>query len=966
MNEIERPRLYALLDTDQHVMLCGPLGYGKSVLLRQYTAVRQNTRMVSARRNSKDVNTLLGAVLPGATTLDDLAAAGVTTLIIDSAHLAPAALIETLLQQAQAQDDLRLIIAVRHSSYAGFQPMLRRNTIRVLTNTQLAFTRDEAAHATRGLDTYAAHLGWPVVVSGQESAHFELNEFLQDAVMDLPGNFQETLKEAVRSNNLPGLLLDWKIAGHLPGIANLGFPLIEQAGSLIVHPILTEHLAGHEAPAAITRGVSEALRSHLQLVRNTDNLTQRKMIVESYFAAHGEDEPSIQARIELLESVPRNEMSARQRDRLARFLISVGRMNDAQLLLDVQRGRHAETGQTYFSLARVANYRNELPAMKDFLKTARSLVTGDAELSKILGMESLLETRLSGGDLTRALALAEERHSVASRSGLLYEELASYWNIANAHQYLGNLQGAANAAQAGLERARNHPHQDNIMLDLLVILSDTLKSLGRHDEALESIQESLTFNENDAETAYSGVPYAYFTRGLVYLELGQNHDAVASFQVATQHFGLRENLAGVLLPLSFQAYAEWRLGWTESLLKTHTALTHVTKKIRIKAEYVEWQAYVPLVEGLYHLSRHEPQWALEELRKTRIEGHEMYDSVLLSVLLMLQIQLKGGVFNPQDAAVLLRLLDFTTAPDDITLVAYADDFEDVVRAMIDHGPQPERFRKVLAHPRPKAGAKPHYHVTLQTMTPQPTISINGVRLPATNLYPVYTLAYLTYKHARNNAEWVSSDMLAQELYADHKGNAQSSVSYLRTALTQRDQEIEQDLLSAKNDRRGYRLTPKPHVTVEMDVFGYLSPAFSDANPDEETLWQMLRDIQPFLQTRKDPTRPVSPFILEVNKDLRKQAKAVARHLETQARQHGHERRAALALALYLRFDQNDYDLIHEIATLIPAGHPLRPHVTALNRDANDGQQLSLKLSQLIEALNAPVITPTRVPSHAAE
>jgi len=952
MNELERPRLYALLDTDRHVMVCAPLGYGKSVLLRQYAAVRPDARLAIARKNSRDIGTLLGTVLPGAATLSDLTDAGIATLIVDQGHLAPPALIETLLQQAQAQDDLRVIIAVRHTQYAGFQSMLRRGTLRVLTNTQLAFTREEAATVPQGGETYGEHLGWPVVVSGQESAHFELNEFLNDTVMDLPATFQEALREAVRLNNLPLLMLDWKIGGHQPDLINLGFPLIEQGSTLVVHPLLTEHLAGHEAPVVASKGVSEALKSHLQLVRTTDDVARRKMIVDSYFTSHGEDELTINARIELLESVPRNEMSSQQRDRLARFLINVGRMNDAQLLLDVQRARNTDTHQTFLSLARIANYRNDLPAVKSYLNSARTLAASDIERSKVLGLESLLETRLSEGNFERALALAEERHTVAVRTGSVYEELASYWNIANAYQYLGDLQGAANAAQTGLELAGSQSNQDNIMLDLLVMLSDTYKSLGRYEEALESVQAALAINEDNG---YSGSPYAYFTRGLVYLELGWNNDAASSFQVSTERFQVRENVAGVLLPLCFLAYTQWRLGWSESLLETRTALTHVTRQMRLKTEYVEWQAYVPLVEGLYRLSRREPEQALEELRKTRIRGHEMYDSVLLSVLLALQIQLQAGHFNPTDADQLIELLDFTSTPGDVTLVAYADDFKDVVQAMIDHGPQPERFREIQSSVRPKTSAKPEYRVTLQTMTSQPTISINGVKLLTTNLYPVYTLAYLTYKLVREQADYVSSDLLAQELYGEQKNTAQASVSHLRSALAQRDQEIEQDLLSARGDRRGYRLTPQPHITVEMDVFTYLSPTFSAQNPDQDVLWRMLRDIRPFLQARKDSTRKNSMFVDQVNTLLREQACAVAHHLKAEALAQGQVEKAALALALYLDFDL-DYETIDELKVLLPNGHPLHASVTALHQEAHDssGLQLPLHISQLIERLAATI------------
>jgi len=958
---LERPRLIELLCGTNNVMLCAPSGYGQSTLLQQYAETDSGAVLLKGAIIDS-LGTLAESVVPGARNLADVARSGVTTLLIDDAHLYPVALVNALIKESLDTPGFRVIVSVRHTEYWKFQTMLRKGTLRVMTNKELAFTRAEAELFEHGLDNYALHLGWPCIVSNQESAHFKLNTVLSEMVQDLPLKHQRELRTAAGSQTWPSLILDWQLGQHLETVANTGFPLIEKDNELSLHPLMARHLTGTEVilPVPQINGNSEALKTHLMMAERSNDPATTKLIVERYFSQYGDHEETRAGRIQLLSMIPRNELPPAQRDRLAELLVNSGRMTDALQLLDQQRSLSLATANTYVNLARIAYYSNNLNDMQLYVGQAEQLAQNDSERCVILNLRSLMETRTGSGDSLRALQLAEQSRELAIRSQSLTDELKSYSYIVNANHSLGRLEVAALTVEEGIRRVEIHQQHTELLINLLVAASELYKDLGRYDDALQAIQRALTFSESNGLNTSFILPYAYLARGLAYLELRQDDDAIASLQFAIEGFEATENQAGILSPYAFLAYAQWRKNWTESVSETRTAVQRLNDRTKRGSADVGWLAFVPLIEGIYFLSAGDPDRALKEFRKIWIDGYETYDSVLLCMLFICKLELRSGHFPDEDVNVLIDLLDFRPQALDTMLAAYAADFADVIEAMIDHGVSPERFRKVLGTTKPKqrrkGNKKAPYTITVKTMTTAPFIAINGEPLDIPTLYPVYTLSYLILKHAEDPEAFIGSEELAKDLYGERKTNAQSSVSLLRTALTSRDQELERDLLSPRSDRRGYRLALREHITVHLDVTDYLSDMFDPVNPDKPMLQTMLRNFQPFLQRRRT-TRRDTTYIENLNHNLKRRALGVAHHLREEALKRGDWYEAALALALYLQFDL-DYEVMDLLKLTIPADHsasPLLDRLRAESFESDDDDETKWKrsLDQLSTLLSIP-------------
>lgn len=904
---VTRDALLARLSSARHALLCGPSGYGKSTLLRQY-AERVTTSAYVTASDASTAASLCGAASAGCATLKDLERAGVTALLVDDLGRMPLQGVTDLFRQLGSAG-LQVICADYHSHYPFVQQLLAKGDLLLLTTSALAFTQEESAGQCAKLP-YVQTAGWPSVVRLSGSAHFDLASYLDDLIAVLPETVQEQLNTVTDSAAADALVVEWEVNGQRGSVLSSGFPLIDGGGRFIIHPLMVSRLTNrltNRPPST-----SSTFDLYFSMARGMADVGKRNHILESYFSLFGETDASTRASINMLTIMPFQELTPPLRDRLADLHVTARQTEDAERILAYQRATQQVSSLTYTVLARVANYNNDIPALNAYSQQALETASTPIERSRALGMLSLAMTRTEGGRYEEALELAEQRYQVALKSESPREEISSYWSLINAYQYLGRVEAGITAARRARLKGQGQRQLAPVLLPVLNELADQLKAKGEYTEALEVIQEALSLNEGEPTNS---MPYTLFTRGLIYLELGRNDDAHQTLLQSIEGFKIAQIWSGLLLPYAFLAFVQWRQGWFEDTEATYEATRLVVERLSMRADYVEWRAYVPLVEGIYHIGQQQPERALAALRTVLVKGHEVYDSVLLTLLLICHLELElSGAVPLEDAQAFIDVLDVVADLNDQTLRAYAADFTPVLRYLISVGFYPERLSAALQGHAEPVPAKPSYRIEVTTLGGL-GITVNGEPIATENHYPVYTLAYLALQPTMldGHRRYVTSSMLADDLYAGQRPTAQSSVSFLRRALHRRDPELGEELLSPRGDRHGYRLRTDARLHVSVDVDVYLGLRFTPSNPDISDLWELMRNYRPFFELRALTSD--SAFVTDLNERLLRRFKKVSLGVMEAELIMQRPQSALLALLLYLRHDQ-DYEVIDSLTGLL--------------------------------------------------
>lgn len=933
-----------------HVLICAPSGYGKTRLLQQYEQATPGSVYLSAGMDWTFQELLNAAAHAASMTaparsLEDLASHGVRTLLIDDLHRLPDTTTTPLFTHLH-NTTLKVIGAAYHSQYPLVHQMLAKDRILLLSSQDLAFTREEILSIEQG--TLPAHtLGWPSVCALSGTAHFSLPNYLDDLISLLPVDAQGQLNALGEPAAVDALVLEWELSGQRRAVLNSGFPLIDWEGRFVMHPLMVNRLFNR--PVARPLNTSSMYELYLRMAKSAPDATGTNLVLETYFRQFGETDASPRAGITMLRVLPYEQLSPGLRDRLADLLITTQNLDKAEKIIDYQRMNQQESSLTHVAQARLANYRSDIPALKAHSQRALETALTLEEKSRAMGMLSLYYTRTEGADYAMALKLAEDRYEVALQSGSLREELSSVWTYINAYQYAGRIDLGIAVARRGRQRGQGQQQLAATIVPILNEFADQLKATGEYAEALEVIQEALRMNEEEPTTSE---PYTLFTRGLIYLEMRRDEDAHQAFLQSIKSFKETQIAAGLLMPYAFLAFLQWRQEWFEETEHTYEEMQRLLKQIGVRRDYVEWRAYVPLVNGVFYLGRRNPERALQEFREVQIQGHETYDSVLLTIMLICKVEMElRGTVPQEDMDTLVSILDFVPQNEHI-LSAYAPDFKVVLEHFVDQGFHADRFQKVLKQRNQTPIAKPSYHIHVTTMGDAPQIVINDTVLHTRNNWAIYTLAYLILQPTLPNGtrRYVTSSVLAADVYGGQKSQAQSSLAFLRSDLGSRDPELPEDLLSPRRDRHGYRINVASHLKVTIDVDDYLSRRFSPTNPDLQELWKLMREYKPFLRTR-ELTKDES-FASRINDELLARFKAVVMHVQQTEVLLGRPQMALLAVLLYLRHDM-DYEVIDAMNSLVQEHKIMHVEMERLFTSAqgDDEDEFQALVATFISVLN---------------
>lgn len=934
-----------------HVLICAPSGYGKTRLLQQYEQATPGSVYLSAGmtwtyQDLLNAATRAAGLSTVATSLEDLAAHGIGTLLIDDLHRLPDTTTTPLFTELHSVT-LKVIGAAYHSQYPLVHQMLAKDRILLLSSQDLAFSQDEILAIDQGslpLQT----LGWPSVCALSGTAHFSLPNYLDDLISLLPIDAQAQLNAVGEPAAVDALVLEWELSGQRRSVLNSGFPLIDSDGRFAIHPLMVNRLFNR--PLARPLNTSSMYELYLRMAKSAPDAHGTNLVLETYFRQFGETDASPRAGITMLRVLPYEQLSPPLRDRLADLLITTQHLDKAEKIIDYQRMSQQESSLTHVAQARLANYRSDIPALRAHSQRALDTAQTLEEKSRAMGMLSLYYTRTEAADYAMALKLADERYEVALQSGSLREELSSVWTYINAYQYAGRIDLGISIARRHWARGQGQQQLAATIVPILNEFADQLKATGEYAEALEVIQEALRMNEEEPTTSE---PYTLFTRGLIYLEMRRDEDAHQAFLQSIKSFKETQIAAGLLMPYAFLAFLQWRKEWFEETEHTYEEMQRLLKQIGVQKDYVEWRAYVPLVNGVFYLGRRNPERALQELRDVQIDGHESYDSVLLTILLICKTELDlRGAVPAEDVDTLVRVLDYVVQNEHI-LSAYAPDFESVLEHFVARGIHTERFEKALKQATQEPISKPSYHIHVITMGDAPQIIINDTVLHTRNNWVIYTLAYLILQPFLPNGtrRYVTSSVLAADVYGGHKGQAHSSLAFLRSDLGSRDPELPEDLLSPRRDRHGYRINVASHLKVTIDVDEYLSRRFSPSNPDLQDLWKLMREFRPFLKER-ELTKDES-FASRINDELIARFKAVVMHVQHTELLLGRPQMALLAVLLYLRHDM-DFEVIDVMNNLVQEHKIMRVEMERLFTSAqgDDEDEFQALVATFINVLNA--------------
>jgi len=304
------------------------------------------------------------------------------------------------------------------------------------------------------------------------------------------------------------------------------------------------------AQGVVVRLTDETLENYLEAFPGLST-PHRVLLLERYFDQHGEDDRDQKLKVKLLSFMDVRELSPRLRDLFAAYLLTDGRVTEAQHVLLTQQELGQDRTYTHALFGRVANHRSDFVAFAEHLRLAREHAQSDVDQARVAGSETLYLMRLNRYD--EALAANERYYKYAVRSGRMDLLISALAQGAYVRFFAGQLERALDTACEALslaerEGGRYVPQLAYVLYNLAEIRKDT----GEHALAMELVQRGLNLH---AQSSNNSVAYLYNTRGLVYLEFGELTRALESFEAAIQDF--REvqsvNAAGLLMPHTYAA-----------------------------------------------------------------------------------------------------------------------------------------------------------------------------------------------------------------------------------------------------------------------------------------------------------------------------------------------------------------------------------------------------------------------------
>lgn len=856
-----------------HVLVCAPLGYGKSTLLRQY---------------AEEIGV---KVHPG-----EPASGGGSVLLIDDAHhLAPERVMALLRGDPARQ---RVVLALRHPWYPGLAQLLNAGQVHLLSSEDLSFNEDDLRRMGfpegRSRVVMQGTLGWPGVARMLAEPLLDVPEFLQEQLAGLSADLRTLAGRLASFGTWQLDMLSSEERQQLRHLLAAGFPVVEQGQALTIPPVMRREVLRGDAPDS--EEPSSDLRGFVDEALPVDVRVRR---LEHYFVTlKNDDDTNIEAKAAALGAVDVTRLTPVLRDHLGYYLMATAQRDRAEEVLNWQHTLGTASTRTYALLARLAMRRHDMVRAGELLMFARDRVEHPADEARYGAARSLYQ--ITGGDTAAGVQAAREAYQAAQRSGNIELVIVTMHGLSEALQAHGNLAAALDTGQEALRLAQSQgPRFVRLVTGLCAQLSELHKDYGRYPQALDLIREGLTAQQEiDPAT-----PRLYFTRGLVEAEMGAYPEALASFRAATRLYQALGNLNALKMVLTYACYPLYRLGQTAEL-QAHVqelrsfALAH--------QEGLEFRAYLPLAEGLLGLARADAESAGAALRQVQPELFGGYDSTLLTVWLLSELKRRGGTFTLQDALLLREVMRSRA-----TGVAYVREFREVLAAATHLLPDEPVFQEVTRFTLQDDAQRPALHLKLTTLG-RVRLEVGGheVRGEGGNR-PLYVLAYLLAQRT-----WRSNEELGEDLFGELKNPLQSAsqgVSYLRGLFERVDSSLPA-VLSEPKDTRGYLLRPQAHVHFEADFLEVLE-SFTPDHPDEGMLERMLGGLERFLPQN------ASEFASEINRQLEARAVEVALALAARYRARGEGQRAMEVVLSALRF-VDDPALTDELSpvTSRPAQH----------------------------------------------
>ena len=873
---LSRPLLLELMDSATHVLLCAPTGYGKTHLLRAY-------------RDQAGVPLLEATPRMSAASIME-AAQGSGVVLVDQAHLLAEEVVEQLLHLNPAE--CRVVLALRHTYYRRMGRLVLNHQVTLLGSSELRFSKDEMLRfgvpQSQVHDVMARTLGWPALVVLEMHPLLSSTDFLEELYLDLPPAYQELVATAATLDTWAMQLMLMPDQLRLRGLLNTGFPIIQDGSTLEMHPSVRSFVL-HQIGAEVATVVAEQNMILDQLLADKlSPLPSRIAAIQTFFSQGNDDDLHASQKVALLSSIPIEQMPSKLRDDYVYYLVITSDHEKADRVLLYQREFGTPSTRTYVFLGRAASRRNDLVGWKEALRRARELVASDDDEIRCFILSSDLELRL--GHLPEALRDAERAYEAASRAGNL--ELLSFalLTLMYARQMNGNLPGAIRAGQEALQINATQGHKYVRQSSALHSrMADVMKDIGWHEQALAHIQGGLNLQ---LVTPHPSIPYLYSTRGLIYVELRNYEEALESFSTSLELFEMERNLVGSLIPRAYSTYVLYRMGRFGEIHQ-HVQAIHDFSKAYSDVDQVELLAYVPLVNGIWHLVQGNDQRALEAFEQVTYEPLATYDSVLITQLFIIQQRSRLGTLTAAQVSRLVSLMDARQTESDFTLAAYAADFKEALTACLNYGIEKERFQRLLDGVNAPVHSlrRPENHIVLQTMG-NVSLKVNGqvFRTDSRSHYPVYVFTYLLYCQ-----DWVTAETLGDEFHAnnrDRRKSAQQSFTGLRKLLEKADVELTK-ILSEQRDSRGYCVQPVDNIIIEADFLNYLKK-FLPSNPQTDELELMLVQFQPFLPSVGNR------FADDMNERLNDQVVEVALHLADVYMAEGNVKRATRVVLLALK------------------------------------------------------------------
>lgn len=880
-----RTHLLSRLAEKKHFLVCAPNGFGKSILLEQYAQNDEAAVFLDAGEVSEKL--LIKKVQDSQ-----------KTIIIDNADRLSRASIGQLI--STPVNERRFILALRHSNYPKVQFSRQKRTLDILQPNDLAFTKEELKKLLKTTDVeevYGKTLGWTYPATLFHDP-IGLEAYLDDLIGELPKELYNFLVDFFVVRNLPDV--DQMQAFE---IIETGFPLLLE-GEFLLHPLMYNHLSKAQDVKVLNTSSAElnALISRL----DTMDLVEKKAAIEQIFYTKIEDDLNEKEKTQILSSIPQSELTPHLRDFFIHYLYATNDLVASQRIANLQLALGCETAFTFVTLVRIANANNDFVAFKEYLKQAEAIARDDIDFAKIHNLKAIFLVR--HGQFDQARAAAQSSYKFALRSNETYLKILTLSTLGYIEQMAGNLLGAIEISREAMVFCENNSHRYyHRMTRLCANLADMQKDAGQYEEALEYVQQGL--HCLTASTQGSG-PFLYCTRGLIYLELGHFELAIENFDVSIAAFKASHYLSGLLLPHTYAAYVAYRLkNWVR--LKHHAEeLQDVIQKTRGRMdEYLEYQFYQPLVDGLVCLSRGDDQAALNEMRKINKNGSMTYDSVLLNQLMIGEILVQHNAIDETYASELLEIIEHRNTPNDCTVVMYRDHYLKVLAACCRFEVARTRFERILEAPIRTVDLQKNTEFTITTLGAMRLV-VQGQVIATKSSYPLQALVYLALTDS-----WVTPKQLGERVFfgqsTDNEGQrrarASTALNQLNKLLTSLDNELGKWLMYHPTD--GYRLSKDVPIRINIDIEKYLSEQFSSLN-DLDALQSMLRNVRPFQVGLN------GSFNDEINERLFASVETAALRLATHYESMGLYVKAVSPVIYALRLSHG-YNLVEKLEALCP-------------------------------------------------